>query len=279
MPRSFLLLVCGLALGSGVRQGSATHDDSQASAINLLFVANEGVLIATDTKKVLIDALFTDPNPEYEAPPPEMLANIESGHAPFDGIDLALVTHDHPDHFSARFAASFLENNPTTVLMAPGDAIAALRDSAADWARIQSRAFAINLQAGETTDRTVRGVTVRAYRTLHSGGRESPENLMYLIEMDDRTIFHEGDSDGASETFASFGLAEENIDLALVHFWFPLDADAEGIIMGILKPKHVGLFHLPIRLKEDAPRTVEAVSGNYDDIFLLTSPGERLSFR
>jgi len=245
----------------------------------MLFVANEGVLISTGTKKVLIDALFTDPNPEYDAPPADMLSAMGTGSAPFDSIDVALVTHNHPDHFSAPFAARFLVGNPRTVLVAPGDAIAALRDSAAVWPQVQDRVIPVSLQPGETFETTVGGVTVKAYRTLHSGGRESPENLMYLIALDGRTVFHEGDSDGSSDTFASFGLADETIDLALVHFWFPLNLEAEGIIKGILRPAHIGLFHLPIRLKEDAPGTIAAVAGQYDDIFLLATPGERRTIR
>ncbi len=280
MKRPLAVMVFSLTAGTGASdvQGSV-RAGSQESAIDLVFVANEGVLISTDSKTVLIDALFTDPNPEYAAPPHEMLDQMETGQAPFDDIDLVLVTHNHADHFSPSFAGDFLVNNPRAVLVAAVDAVAALRDSVVNWVRIQDRVISISLEPGAVAERTVAGINIKMFRTLHSGERESPQNLMYLIEMDGRKIFHEGDSDGSVETFARFGLGEESIDLALVHCWFPLNEEAEGIIREILRPDHVGLFHLSKRLMADAPGTIGRVSENYDDMFLLLTPGERRTFR
>ena len=101
---------------------------------------------------------------------------------------------------------------------------------------------------------------------------------MYLIEMEGRTIFHEGDSDGNPATFTQLGLGETHIDLALVHFWFPTSIEAERILQEILRADHVGLFHLPLRLEADAPETLGQVMSNYEDMFLLMTPGETRTF-
>jgi L-ascorbate metabolism protein UlaG (beta-lactamase superfamily) len=269
--RSVMILVCtSMIWPAGV---------APESAIELTFIANEGVLITTGSNKVLIDALFDNPNPDLAAPPKEILEGMEAGMAPFDDVDLVLVTHNHPDHFSPSFAARFMENNTNTVLVTASDAASALKDNTQEWERIQNRVFSFDLKPGETAEKTVKGIAVKIFRTLHSGDLDSPHNLMYLIKMDGRTIFHEGDSAGKLATFKDTGLDKEKIDLALVHFWFPLHPEGERIILDVLKPDHVGLIHLPKRLMADAPSKIDMVKSNYKDIFLLVEPGEKKTIR
>jgi L-ascorbate metabolism protein UlaG (beta-lactamase superfamily) len=273
-----MLVVCSIAGACNRNTESAANNGGQGSDLELLFVANEGVLLQTATKKLLIDALFTDPHPDLTAPPSAMLVQMEGGQAPFDEVNLMLVTHNHPDHFDPSAGGRFLNNNSQAVLLAPEDAVAVMRDSVADWTSIVDRVIPIALELGMSAQRTIDGIAITAYRTLHSGGGETPQHLMYLIEIDDRTIFHEGDSDGNPETFERFGLGAHHIDLALVHYWFPMNLETEGILQGILRADHVGLFHLPKRLENDAPGTVAQVSVNYPDMFLLHRPGERRTF-
>jgi L-ascorbate metabolism protein UlaG (beta-lactamase superfamily) len=242
-------------------------------------VANEGVLIASGEHKVLIDALFDDPNPEYAAPPAEMLRDMVEGQAPFDGVDVALVTHNHADHFSPGAAVRFLEHNPQAVLVAAADAVAAMRNSAGDWAGIRRRVISIELAPGVTSERTVAGIGLKIFRTLHSGNREDPQNLMYLVDLGGRTVFHEGDSDGSLATFAKLNPGQTKIDLALVHHWVPLNPDGARIIRDYLRPEHIGLIHLPSRLKDDAPGKIEQIAPDYEDIFLFVEPGERRTIR
>jgi len=47
----------------------------------LTYVANSGVLAASGNFKVLVDALFDKPNPEYRPPAPEVLEKIIKGPA------------------------------------------------------------------------------------------------------------------------------------------------------------------------------------------------------
>jgi L-ascorbate metabolism protein UlaG (beta-lactamase superfamily) len=266
-----MITVCILAI--------LTAGNTSESPIEVTYIANEGILIASHQKKVLIDALFDNPNPNYTAPSKDMLEGMQSGRTPFDNVDLVLVTHNHPDHFSPSFAARFMENNPNPLLMAAIDAIDAMKEMVKDWEHVQDRVFSFNLKPGETAEKSVNGISVRMFRTLHSGDLESPHNLMYLIKMDGRTIFHEGDSDGKLSIFKEFGFDKEKIDLALVHFWFPLNPEGERIILEILKPGHVGLIHLPKRLESDAPGKIDLVKSHYKDIFLFSKQGDKKIIR
>jgi L-ascorbate metabolism protein UlaG (beta-lactamase superfamily) len=236
--------------------------------LRLTFIANAGVLVSSGDKKVLIDGLFDKPNPEYRAPSPDVLAKIMKGEAPYDGVDLVLVTHDHPDHFDARLVARYLETVPGPILLAPADAVAELRKAAADWAKIEPRVVSLDLKVGEKDERELEQIPITAFRTLH-GKEESPMNVMFLFELAGWRIFHEGDSPGNVDEYRGFRLGSGPIDLALVHYWFPLEPRCASFLQEVLKPGHIALTHLPVRLEGDAPGKIDQVRRYYRDIFLL----------
>ena len=68
---------------------------SQRSNVEITYIANEGVLISADGKQVLIDGLHREYGPEYAFLPAAEREKIETAKAPFDQIDLVLVSHRH----------------------------------------------------------------------------------------------------------------------------------------------------------------------------------------
>lgn len=251
--------------GGGPDPGRAR---AREAPLTLQFIANAGVLVSSGDLKVLIDALFDEPDPEYRAPDPGTLDAIMNARPPFDGLDAVLVTHNHPDHLDPALAVRFLERVPRPVLLAPADAVAAMRRAAIDWARIEARVIPIDLKVGEKAERRLGRIPVTAFRTRHDD-QESPMNLMLLFELDGWRIFHEGDSPGRIDDLRAMGLGDEPVDLALVHFWFPLEPNCARFLQDVLKPDHIALTHLPVRLEKDAPGKIEMVRRYYKDLFLM----------
>jgi L-ascorbate metabolism protein UlaG (beta-lactamase superfamily) len=258
-----------LSPGRAAAPTSPPRAGEAASPLALTYVANMGVLVSAGKTKVLIDALFDKPNPDYRAPSPEVLDKIMKGEAPFDGIDLVLVTHNHPDHVNPGLAVRYLEARPEPVLLAPSDAVEAMRQVSADWPRIEPRVVPLDLKVGDKAMKEMRGIPVTACRTLHSGDREAPMNLMFVFEIGARRIWHEGDTNGKPEVFQAFGLDKTPLDLAVVHFWFPLEPNCARFLQEDLKAGHIALSHLPIRLESDAPGKIDLVRQYYEDIFLF----------
>jgi L-ascorbate metabolism protein UlaG (beta-lactamase superfamily) len=237
--------------------------------LRLTYIANEGVLVSSGNAKVLIDALFDKPNKEYRAPAREVLDKIMKGAPPFDGVELVLVTHNHPDHFDASLAVRYLETVPGPIVLAPADAVAEMRKVATDWTKIEARVAPLDIKVGEKERRDLKRIPVTAFRTLHSSDVESPMNVMFLFELNGWRIFHEGDSTGKTGVYHDFGLGSVPVDLALVHYWFPLEPNCARFLQEVLKPDHIALMHLPIRLESDAPGKIDQVRTSYKDIFLL----------
>lgn len=264
-----VILACVAGLKASGEDTGSSVPAVRPEPLQLLSIANSGVLVGAGDSKVLIDALFDKPNPEYRAPAPGILDKILKGEPPFDGVDLVLVTHNHPDHFDPALAVRYMESRPETLLAAPADAVAEMREAAADWAKIEARVVAFDLKVGEREKKDLKGIPVSAYRTLHSGDRESPMNIMYLFELDGRRVFHEGDSAGKPGDAHDLGMVDVPVDLALVHFWFPLEPACARFLQEVLKPEHIGLTHLPIRLEQDAPVKISLIRKYYKDIFIL----------
>jgi len=152
----FLVVAAMLAAGV-IQPTSAARADAPPQtapptarpALVLTYVANSGVLLAAGDRRILIDALFDRPNPAYRAPSPDTIDRMVNDIAPFDGVTAALITHNHPDHFDPRVALRFLESRRNAVLVAPGDAVAAMKSAAADWPLIAPRVVAIEGPVGE----------------------------------------------------------------------------------------------------------------------------------
>jgi hypothetical protein len=228
-----------------------------------------GVLVGSGGTSVLVDALFDKPNPDYRGPAPETLEKIIQGIPPYDGVKLALVTHGHPDHFSPSVALRFLKAQSGAILAAPADAVADLRSAGSDWPRIAPRVIPLDLKIGEVKRLSAAGIPVTAVRTLHSGDRDTPANVMVLFEINGRRIFHEGDSTGKPEVFRGFGLGEAPLDLAIVHYWFPLEPSISKFFQDVVRPEHIALGHLPIAREGDFPGKIDMVRKSFKDLFLL----------
>ena len=248
----------------------AKPQPAAAASRTLTYVANAGVLVTVGETKILIDALFelTRPNPLYRSPSPETIERMVNGTAPFDGVTLALVTHSDRDHFDPRVALRFLEGRREATLVAPADAVAAMRAAAADWSRVEGRVITVEGQAGTRAVRQVRGVSVTTLRTRH-GSSETPPNVMYLVEANGWRLFHEGDSPGDVDEYRRFGLDKERIDLALIHFWFPFDATMATFLKDAMRPAHIALTHLPIEGEGKYPARIAALGQTFGDLFLL----------
>ncbi len=271
MKRSPLTLLAVLAIsasGLPTEVGSA----GPANPITLTPIANSGVLVAAGGSKVLVDGLFDAPNPAYRAPSADVIDKMMKGAAPFDGVALVLVTHNHSDHLDPALAVRYLQTRPEVSLLAPADAVAEMRKRSADWTKIEPRVFALDLKIGEKAEREIKGIPVVAFRTLH-GGSDAPMNLMYLFEIGGRRIFHEGDSSALPEEWKGFGLGDAPIDLAVVHFWFPFERIRARMLLEDLKPAHIALVHLPVEEEGKYPEMVEKARPSYRDLILMR-PGE-----
>ena len=102
-------------------------DTTQSDSIKITYIANEGFLLESSGKKVLIDALFTTGGQYYMEPPPQVRSQIINGDSLFEGADVLLVTHSDGDHFNASFANEYLAGNSSRYLFCTNEILNNMR--------------------------------------------------------------------------------------------------------------------------------------------------------
>ena len=115
------------------------------------YLGNEGLVVDYGTGKVLIDGLYDEDMGRYQLTPPHLRAQLMAGLDPFDRIDAVLVTHLHPDHFSADALAAYMAAQPQMRAFLPADAAAELRRAAAGKKGVAARITAIEATPGADT--------------------------------------------------------------------------------------------------------------------------------
>jgi L-ascorbate metabolism protein UlaG (beta-lactamase superfamily) len=212
------------------------------------YLANEGFLIEVDGKKVLIDALFRQGVEGYAVLSTANREKLESGVTPFDGVDLALATHHHADHFDAHAVAAHLSRNPQSLFISTPQAVEKLK-AVGGFDRISGRIVAASPKEGERITRTHRGVTVQMLN-IHHGRNRPVQNLGFIVEVGGRKFLHIGDSEAEDFVFKNYALTKDGIDVAFIPYWYFVDAGWKRAVHDQIQAKQVVLMHIPPRVDQ-----------------------------
>ncbi|HLO15505.1 MAG TPA: MBL fold metallo-hydrolase [Anaerolineales bacterium] len=226
-----------------------------------MYVANEGFLIRTSNKKILIDALFGNFESDWcDTPSQDTIGKTEKGMEPFDQIDVILVSHAHIDHFNAEIVSKHLENNESGMLICPRQVAQALKKDER-FEKISPRVKEITPEYERGIQKiSVKGMEIQVWRLAHSpyyieneetkekqNRHEHVQNLGFTIEVDCKRIFHGGDwtYDGTGDKQGPLD-GEEKIDFAFlsVEAYLRLYGSDSRTIDKHKKPKNIVLMHL-----------------------------------
>jgi L-ascorbate metabolism protein UlaG (beta-lactamase superfamily) len=224
-----------------------------ARPVKVTYLACEGFLIESGSKKVLIDGLFDDETINYcHLHSAETQAKLRRAEPPFDDIDLILVTHGHRDHFSADPVLEHMAANPDSIFIGPHQAVKQFGEERPD------RIVEVYLAPFESRELGFSGIGIQAHRLHHSEymvkdpttGEEvnrhrDVENLAYLIEVYGIRVLHVGDAvlPPNREHLESEGFPKGKIDLVFLEFFDWSEETVE--ILESMEPDHIVFMHLP----------------------------------
>lgn len=230
---------------------------------NLIYVANAGVLININGKKVLIDGLNSDDLPFYKSTPAKISEQIARGIPPFDNIDVMLITHNHSDHFDVESVVRFLKKNLDTIVISNHEVISTIRKHISDIVETRLIGLQPKYQCEERIQ--VKGIDIVAFSLVHDG-KEYAEvsNLAFLIDSS-KKVLHLGDGSPVKENYEALNLQQYKVDLLIANFPYVSLPSARNIIEEYIKPKKIAVVHLPYK-EQDRFDWINVAKKSYDRV-------------
>ncbi len=217
----------------------------QNSSVEVRYIANEGVLISSKDKSVLIDGLHRQYGPDYAYLPDTEREKIETAQPPFEGIDLLLVSHMHGDHFHPESVGRYLVSSPSTVLASSQQVVDLVESKFVGYDKIKSRVTPITYKLKERKTINLGGIDVEFLGVGHGTGRHaSIENLGHVFKLGGKTFLHIGDAEFTPEVFEALDLENRGIDIAFLPSWYLTATAGRSIIRDHIKPKHIIAVHV-----------------------------------
>ena len=222
----------------------ATKPSEKEVAIR--YMCNEGFLITTADKKILIDSMVQNPW-GYANTPKRAWDMMQKGQLPFDGIDLLLFSHAHRDHFEPEMALDFLSAHPETVLVGDGIVLEELQTANPEKCQaLSSRLKNPDVSIGKTAKVEVNGIPLRVLGVNHAFPDQPYLTLGYILELEGLKIYHQGDiyPDSNIPFLKSINWEEEKIDIAFLDPFFFNSQQALDIVREQIRPKAIILMHM-----------------------------------
>jgi L-ascorbate metabolism protein UlaG (beta-lactamase superfamily) len=283
-------LLAVLTLLAGLRGDSVAAAQQPAvpdQGFEVRYLANEGFLVEAAGKRVLVDALVGDEIPGYVPLPEELRGPLEAGTGEWGGVDVAIATHAHPDHFGADSVVRFLRANPAAIFVSTPQAVERVRAAAAGDADLLARVRGVLPKAGAVEHLEIAGIGIDLLN-LHHGLRIPPvENLGVVVTLGGLRFLHLGDTEAKMETFEPYLELLRGTDLALVPFWFLASEWRAEMVRDQLRPRWIVVGHLPTPTApaghfarwRSYENLVEVIKAAFPEARFPEKPGERYEYR
>lgn len=245
--------------------------------LDVTYIANSGFLIESGNKSIIIDALFKQGWDNYLVPTDSIVSDIINQQNTFEKTNLMLVTHHHGDHFDPTMVVDYLLNNEENILIgSPNVTNAVLQHP--EYKKLGVQIVQLNKFNREKNDTTIQGIRVRSFFLQHDA-RPQIENVGYLINIGENTIFHTGDYNGSEIVeFEKLHLQNDDIDLAFLNFYgFWNSKEERAFTEKYIRPKHIVLTHIPpaeIKIVKDSVSQIK----DFINITVFESTMERKPF-
>ena len=245
----FLLAAAGIIL--------STFSFAQTKKLNVTLIANEGFLISSASKTVLIDALFSYGYNYFQIPDKNSIEDILNGKPPFDKINLNMITHGHGDHMDANLVDKFLQVRKDVPVICSGHTIDTLKKYLGATFSPGKNVYEVTPALNNSIQKDIDGIPVEAIALQHLSNMKNgvdmnagSNNISFLFDMDGIKVFHSGDiMKNAFESYFAEGKKwERKCDIAFLFYGLFANGEADlDYILKILNPKAIVVTHVPPR--------------------------------
>ena len=251
--------------------------------LEILYVANSGILISSKDKKVLIDGIHATNVPPYFPVPPRYIEKMLAEQDPFDDISILFFTHHHTDHFDPDLTNDMLKQNQHMQLIGTSSVLNMLSTCENYDEAYASQIRPISLPRHKSLQMSLRSIPFEVTSLFHDGETyQSVENFSYLIEIKNKLILHVGDAQPSASNFQSSDMTGKKVDVLIVPFPFIGLASGRQIINS-MDPQHVIVTHLPDKNQDEGNylfntyNVYKKYSSKLPKTTFFTKPGQKIS--
>lgn len=244
--------------------------------LEVRYIANEGVLVSSSNKRVLIDGLHRKYDDAYAFLPDAEREMLETAKPPFNMIDLVLVSHYHGDHFHPGSVGLYLTSSPKTLLATSQQVIAEMATKYTGYEEVKGRVTPVAYTLNNRQPMKIAGIDVEFLGVGHGSGRfASIQNLGHVISLGGKKLLHIGDADISDEIFDAFDLEMQNIDVAFLPYWFLTYKSGRDLVEKHIRPKHIIAVHVG---PGEAAEIERQVKQNYPNADVFKTMLEKRTF-
>lgn len=246
--------------------------------VDITYISNDGFLITSKTKKIVVDSLIDNPW-GYSNTPDKVFADMVSARPPFERIDLLLFSHAHRDHFEPEMAVKVLKGHPETILVGNEIVCKELKEAAGDdFPQISQQVKNINPDWGRIVAETINGVNLKIFPVNHGMPERPYVTLAFILDMNGINVLHMGDIYAPSneEYFKTFQLQNMDIDVAFIDPFFLLDKIGQQMAKEFIQPKQI----IPMHMRDhEIEKYARALANFYTNINVFRESLEKKIFQ
>jgi len=237
--------------------------------VKVTYIANDGVMIEFEDKKVMIDGMnragnlsgwISPTNTEYMA--------VENGEPPFNDIDVIMITHNHGDHYSISAVQNYLTDHPNTKLIVPTSV-------ESNFGGFANQIVDFSINKFERINLVENDISIDVLQIEHfdqfGNDFSMVESLAFIITMNGKKFFHSGDIDYIDSQLDVFNLLADEISVVFIPTFGDLvtEANRDAIIDNVA-PDVIVCLHF---LVSGMATTLQEISNIYPpDVVTFTTP-------
>ncbi len=211
---------------------------------SMTFTSNTGLLVQYGDTKVLFDSLYGKSGHRFSPLPQFLEQEIMAGEGDFSHIDYLVFSHNHADHFSAKYLKAYLQQNTVKGIFLPEDLLLEMDLMAFLKAeKIPTMFFSKN----PSLNRTIvlgKSFRMRAIPMCHQGEiYQDVPHFCFLLSCGTEHFLLTADVDFTKEDFSAF--SKTDLDGVFVNPLFFHSKEGQQVIRETINPKEVFVYHIP----------------------------------
>ncbi len=255
--------------------------------LKITYISNEGFLLTSTNHKILIDGLYSEGYGIFSVPPKEVTDKIMNAEAPFDNIEMLMLTHYHKDHCDPVLNNQYLSKYKNVRFVTTKQSVVFIDGNCFGFIGKKKQFDIITRALNQSVSKIVDNVPINAFGLKHLSFynkdsvnlEETIFKVSFLFEIDGIKIFHSGDTE--MDAFQDYLKEHEWTDSVDVAFLYKglFKSGEKGLdyILNLLHPKYIVIMHVQLNEAGAWVDKVDKLKTRFPNIIYFRNPMDSIT--